>query len=432
MNKKKRASGRIKDIVIVLLLLSAVFWGWKSRLFGNSSAQMSDVFSMFENVLAVAEEQAEDETLITEAAKPLCIVVTNADGEHYGVKYDMDEIGVLYSKTVLIFSEALVSATAAERVTEAQWRQALMSGSVYFKYASPVKLSVLDGWYGSEITGGWSAFSVSRLCVVDEGETCSLYFIDEDTGDYYAAVSSVSSRIAELADSVGINSTFFAFELDSGYLSPGCYTLLKLDETGYPVLEAVNPMEEDDALESVLMNLGISEYQESSYTEGDGTRVFVDEDFTVSLKTDGTMIYTRTDSSEQTASMDESEAIEFARALVASTLGENCGSDTGIYFDCIETDDTGSYRVCFRYVVAGGLVQLGDDRYAADVTVRGGALAEMTLCFRNYTVTSELVQLLPETQTAAASGGAFLLCYLDDGSDIRLEPVWIIPETQEN
>ena len=212
---------------------------------------------------------------------------------------------------------------------------------------------------------------------------------------------------------------------------PTVLRFLKLDEAGYPVLEVANPLEEDETLESILMNLDISEHQQSSYTEGDGTRVFVDEDFTIRLNTNGTLIYTKTDIAAAASPMDESEAIERARARVASTVAQTCGSETGVYFELIEPIDNGGYRVLFSYVVAGGLVKFNDDQYAAAVTVLNGEVIDLTLFFRNYTVTNEKKQLLPEIQAAAASDGAFLLSYLDNGSDTRIEPVWIASDMQE-
>ncbi len=51
------------------------------------------------------------------------------------------------------------------------------------------------------------------------------------------------------------------------------------------------------------------------------------------------------------------------------------------------------------------------------MTVKDGAVAEMVLYFRNYTVTNETAQLLPEILAAAASGGTFRLCYPDNGGE---------------
>jgi hypothetical protein len=99
VSRHKPISTKIKDVVIVVLIVGAVFLGWKSKLFGNFSAKSNDVLDWFGSVGAGGEDTGQT-AQFTEASKPMCIVVTNAEGDHYGVKYDLDEIGVLYGKTV--------------------------------------------------------------------------------------------------------------------------------------------------------------------------------------------------------------------------------------------------------------------------------------------------------------------------------------------
>ncbi len=419
MSSHKRFNEILKDALIVLLLLSAVFLGWKSRLFGNSSARTGDVFTLLGGLTSTGEAEAGDAEL-TEASKPLCIVLTNAAG-HYGVKYDMDEINALYKKTVLIFSEALGTAAEAQKVSEDAWRAALKCEGVYYEYMTPVRLSVLDGWYGSEISGSWADFYVRRLCVIAGDGQNTLYFMDDDTGDFYASAADTSDRITGVTETTAVNNTFFACELDGKLQSPTDYTVLQVDVAEYPIVDAGNPLADGETLKSVLLNLGNSE--QNSYTEGDA-KVFPDEDFNIRVYSDGTLVYTRTGKFEKTAAdMDESGAVELARQQVAGTIGSYCGSDTAVYFNSVEEND-GVYNVTFSYVVAGGIVHLPADRYAAVVTVSNGIITNMELYFRTYTLTGETVQLLPEVQAAAASDGSFSLWYADDGSR-RVEPLWI-------
>ncbi len=427
MNSRNRFFEIIKDIIIVLLIISAVFLGWKSRLFGNSSAQLSDVVERFGSGMGDSNSAGQLNAQILEAAKPLNIVVTKAEKEHYGVKYDMDEIRTLYSKTALIFGEAFGYAQAAGEVSQAEWREALTSCGVYFEYMSPVKLSVIDGWYGAEISGDWKDISVRRLCVADAGDKNRLYFQDADSGSCYAADvadDAACERLAVLSESIGINSTFFAFEIDSAAKSADSCALLKLDVTGYPVVEADNPLADKEFLTDMLFNLGISDPQNTSYTDFKGTH-YVDEGVSIRMPDDSTLIYRLNETETDAAlSTDESEAIELARAFVADTIAERCGSDADVYFDSSEADGAGGYTVFFDYVVAGGVVHLSTDVHAASVKVSNGAVTEMELYFRSYTVTGETVQLLREIQAAVASKGAYFLCYPENGSG-RLEPVWL-------
>ncbi len=423
MNRPKSAVGKIKNTVIVLLVISAVFFGWKSRLFGNSTAKLSAVFDVLASINSEDENAAL--AMYTEASKPMCIVVTNAEGDHYGIKYNMSEIGALYDgKTVLAFSEAFSSAQEPEKVTVAEWETALTSSGIYYEYISPIKLSVLDGWYGTSLSGDWSSISVRRLCVATGEDDDRLYFIDEDTGEYYAADTEKNERITEMVESSSINSTRFAFELNDAFQPPECYTLVFLDDAGHPAVNVTNPLVDEELLNNVLLDLGLYEPDQSSYPIEDGT-YYVGEGFMIRLLADGTLYYHRTETeTDDTVVMDESDAVELAREQIAGTIAETCGVDADVYFDSIQQMQNGGYQIFFSYIISGGVVYLAADGYAAAVTVANGMVTEMELRFRSYSVSGE-TKLLPEEQAAAASNGAYRLSYLDNGSDTRLEPVWI-------
>lgn len=265
MKSHKKLTAIVEDVVIALLIVSAVFFGWKSRLFGNPTAKTSDLFDWL-GIRTLSADSADETPALTAAAIPLCIVVTNQDRDHYGVRYDMDEIEALYGKSVVIFGEALGSAGEAEEISESEWRTALLSCGVYYEYLSPVELSLLSEWYGGEITADWGDIPVRRLCVVAGDDGNRLYFMDDDSGGFYAADAAPSARITTLAEASGINSTFFAFEMDDTYESPDSYTVLNLDMISYPVVEAADPLQDDETLRSVLVSLGIID--QNSYTRG--------------------------------------------------------------------------------------------------------------------------------------------------------------------
>ncbi|NLA86176.1 MAG: hypothetical protein GX847_02610, partial [Clostridiales bacterium] len=121
----------------------------------------------------------------------------------------------------------------------------------------------------------------------------------------------------------------------------------------------------------------------------------------------------------------ESGAVELARRVVAESVGKYCGDAARVYFDTVRTEGPNSYLVTFTYIAAGGRVYLGRDRHAAAVTVTDGTVSKMSLCFRSFSIAGEENGLLPEIQAAAATGGAFMLCYTDGGDGV-FKPSWVI------
>lgn len=421
MNNQKSRKEKIKNIVIILLVLSTVILGWESRLFGNSSAD-AGFAELLNRIIQGPGDENDKKT--AGAVMPVCIAVTDSAGVHSAVRYDMAELGRLYDKTVPILSGALRASRTPSEAAPSVWQSALTAPGVYFEYLSPVKLSVLSRLIGSELSGSWGSIPVQRVCVSYQNGKTRLLFCDCNTGKFYAANTAAPDGIDSLTESIGISSAVFAFERGIQTLNnPNC--LLMPDVSTHPEVEVKNPLADEKTLADVLTALGVSAHLKSTYTEN-GTQVYVENAFTVRLLSDGTVIYRLTGDTENDGPvLNESAAIEKAWYAASASIGKYCGNDAYVYFDSVTRPEDNGYKVNFTYMVAGGLVRLGGDGYAASVTMKDGTITAMELRFRSYSVTDTQRELLPEIQTAAASSGAFMLAYDDNGSE-KLEPVWIV------
>lgn len=425
MNKHEKTSENWKNIAIVLLLLSAVFLGWQSRLFGNSSADLAVFADLMEEPVSASDNGTEN-TTGGNMARPLVIAVTGEDGTHYGLKYQMDELDQVFNKSFQIFTQALGTAQLPSEISVMEWQAALLSPGVCYEYVTPVRLSVLGGWYDTVITESWGALTARRLCVAAVDGENKLFFQDEETGGFYAAATAVTNEsISRLIEAYSGSNASFAFERlrTSDIVTP--YTLVFPEITAYPLVGVENPLGVRQAQINALQALGINEHQKPVNTS-DGSSVYIDSDVRVQLWPDGRIAYTRTALSEPSP-MDEQSAIELAFGAVADTIGQTAG-DAAVYFDTVTSPNTGAFVVTFKYVVAGGLVYIGQDGLAAAVTVKDGVVQEMDLRYKSYTVLNETVKLMREVQTAAATGGAFRLYYPDGGGDV-IEPAWIKTST---
>lgn len=409
------------NLVIVLLFICAVFLGWQSRLFGNAPAGAGSLTELLQEFSGGTAGSGQDDTpRAAEPAKPVAIALTGGAGGHYGVRYDMRELDQLYRNTALFFSQALGTAQPVAKTNEAAWRSALRSPGVYYEYASPVKLFILGRWLGTDVSGTLGNIAVRMLCVTETEDATRLFFRNEATGEYYAADTAVRGHIRDTADDYEPNGAVFAFEKVPDSKVPGM--LLLPDTAGYPQVEASNPLSDKTKRDRVLLSLGVSDLGHS-FKSGD-TEKFVGEDFNLDVSSNGVVSYRRTAEAEAPYNpQDEADTIYIAYQAVSAYLGNYCG-DATVYYDSSSALPGGGYRVLFRYFVAGGAVWLNRDGYAASVTVRGGGISAMTLCFRSYTVLNAVTSLLPEIQAAAAADRDYMLGYNDNGSGLLL-PEWV-------
>jgi len=114
--------------------------------------------------------------------------------------------------------------------------------------------------------------------------------------------------------------------------------------------------------------------------------------------------------------------IERARVVAANSIGMQSGV-ADVMFEFSERGES-THSVNFGYYIAGGRLFLIDDRHGASITFSHGIITEIEVNFRMFSFTGEYTRLLPERQALAASGGEFVLCFSDAGSEI-LQPSWV-------
>jgi hypothetical protein len=419
MNRTRKARERLKNILIIVLIITAVFLGWQSRLFGNNAADPGALLETLSR-LGVHNKLGSGEAIQSPgASKPIGIAVTDNSEKHFGVRYDMSVLNTVYNRAVLVMGDAFGSASSPRLVDESTWRSALLSQGIYFEYLAPVEISILDGWFGTQINGEWGGMQTRRLCVADTNGRVKLYFEQYGTGHFYAADTEVGAGSVAMTDAFGVNGAVFAFELGGETAARDKYALMITGEAAHPVILANNPLRDNAVLTQAISTLGITDQPSYPYS---GAVNYIDNDFMLTVDTDGTVLYRlRSGGSGTGQPLGKSQAVELARQTVADSIGKFCG-DAAVYFDTVSTI-SGGYQVTFRYVVAGGVVQLYQDGLAATVTIRNGVISEMELRFRSYTVSGVNKKLLPEIQVTAIAAGPFILSYPDNGGD-SLEPCW--------
>ena len=430
MNRRRKVIETGKTALIALLAASAVLLGWRTRLFNDFFSTVPFFGSVAELMRGGAGTAETGGASIREAALPVCIVITDDEGGHYGVRYDTETRNSVYDRTSSILTESLGSASEPLEISEDEWRAALSGPGLFFAYATPVKLSVLggwllDGWLSTRMTVFPEDVTLLHLCVAFGDDRSRFYFQDNESGLFYGADTASSTGKAQELEIYSANDALFAFETGVGAADNAPYIVL-MPAREHPEIRAGGAGSAVELFDIALATLGHGDEASTTVQDEDGVIRRVGTQFSIRADMQGHVSYRRTDNLPpvgERQQQDEGEAIEQARVIVADTIGETCGS-AEVFFESVEYSG-GFYSVYFGYYIAGGRVHLLDDVNAARVSIFSGVVTEIELNFMSFEFTGEYIVLLPEKQALAAAGGEFMLCYPDTGTQ-SLQPVWAL------
>lgn len=414
-DRKKRLLELGKDIVILLLIVSALFLGQQSGMFNRLRSGI---------IAPAGGTDGGVSTGVSAAAAPFSVaVVGESVGGRCGLTYGAARVGEVYERFSAALGEALGSSGEPEPVEESAWRAALSGPGVYFDYLYDQPLSLLAVWLGTEIDGGAASHTARRLCLALEEDGPALYYVRALYGEYYRcetalSASAMSARLQEYP----ANGALFAFELNAD-TGVDAYALLEPGLQSYARLTSVNPLRDAAAISALPGLFGFSSVR--SYSETDAT-VFVEGDATLRVSADGTVNYKcKTGGLALGAeNMSPQMAVEAARKLCVNGPGASCGA-ANLGLSALHYDpESDSYFICFEYSADGVPVRMTEGA-AAELTVSRGYLTDAVLRYRSYSAEAESIVPLPREQALAAadaaSGSALTLTYVDTMQSVVLQ-----------
>lgn len=431
-----------KSMLLVFLALSAFYLAARSQLAPEFPGQLSfgSVVSDLADWFKKGSGSGSAAARLTEAAIPVRIAVYNSTGRR-GVQYNAAEADDLFGQVGGLLAEALDTAEAPSKITEAEWRKALTATGCYFDFLGNVPLSALSAWLNGDKGNHRLAASARRILVAEtgEGETL-LYYINAGDGLFYACRTGeiLHGRLDKALSFSLSNGAAFAFEQGALYQNVAPYAMMLTQTPEVPVLTVSNPIEGEAGLQLLLKILGFNTHTTSVYPVESG-QVVKEGDDSLRITDSGTVAYYSNAQEEQATfpvpcegeTPTQAEAIEAARRLAVQALGSLCGEDARLYLIDIAEQDDGSFNISFGYSVDGAPVLFSDNKAAAQMVVDGKCIRSFTFRFRTYVATEETMALLPERQAVAAmeslkkSGGELLLGYVD-GGDTLLHPGWVV------
>ena len=407
----------LRRALIVLLLVSAgvllgetgYYSGIKSRLFPGGGEYTAPVSGA---VAAVVRP--------TDAVQPQAAMVCGAAGERYGAAYDGETVSAVFSRFSAVVGEALGSSGTPEAVTEAQFRAALDCCGVFLRFYCPQPLELLSGWLGAEAGSTVASSSAGLMLLCAEGDAVNLYYRTEDAG-YFRASTEVSpevlsGRTAEYAD----NGARFAFEIP-GLSDCEDFTVIPAGNRTSAVVKYSAPLYGSAETDELLAAMGMNSYLTSSYTEADGTQVYLYEDSILRVSPTGSVLFRRPADSESTAERTLSDGVNAAWQIAERCIGAGSGAGTLLFAGTSYDETQRSRTLLLDYAVGGIPVQLASG-HAAELVMQGDTVIQARLQLCRFSSGDETAALLPDLQAHAVAGAeraGAVLRYLAGGETMN-------------
>lgn len=440
LSKRRRAVELGKDVLILLLICSAVSLVGRSQIYTVAGdkvwfSSLSSFFAGQESEVSPSLDPGRPASL----PHPVRIAVCGQGGEsvsRYGIQYDTVQVEQVFGALSGFLSEGLASARDAHTVSALDWQQALKTPGLYFDFLGSVPMELMVRWASEggdvEILPG----SARRLVLTAEegAETATLYYMDDQQGLYYACNTSVvcegylNNTLLEYGD----NGARFAFEREEeSYRTLAPEVLLLPDAPAAQRYQVTQTLELSDETVRAELERTLG-FRGSDYSigdawvlrDGDGLRLSENGDV---FYEDGEALSTARYPVGQ-GSVSLSEAVEAGRNLFYKALEAWCGTtanEAQIYLKETLEQPEGGWEIRFGYTLGGADVSL-EDGEAASFTVREDRITSYEMHLRCYTATGEETLVLPETQAIAAlsaldleAGADLSLCYLDDGNSAQ-------------
>ena len=418
--RKERLGHLLRLLLIALLIVSAALLarasGYYDELFHRLPAAVSEESGNADGELSLSAAE------LAEAVRPRTVLVCR-EGKAVASAYSGEATEAEFHRFSAILGEALGSAGEPEEISEKEFRGGLESGSVFMDFSCGMPLELLAEWLGSEMSGKAGSTEVQFLYLGLSDGAVQLCYRDGDGRFCRCTTAAVSETLdARMGDFQGVSAEFAYGDRSLKHLDPYTVLLSALPEfsgvAGAAVRDGINT-------EELMQTFGMNSYVVSSYTEADGTRVYIENEKSLRVHPDGAVVF-RAGSADGERSIAEglTAAVSYAYAAAKRSIGQYAG-EADVLLSGIATDGTDQYTVTFDYCIGSVPLRMASGS-AAQFSIKDGILTDARLSLRYYLFTDTAEKMLPMRFAAAiadAAGTTPTLVYADGGDQISC--IWV-------
>lgn len=436
---------RIKSVLIVVLIFGMLYltysvWFFDSP-FGDTFGE--ELFGGVQEMRSSADAEGVDLELF--GVRPLGVMIRE-NGASRGAVYDSAKCDEIYSALRDSVAKVTGNARSPELATEDEWNKAILSDGVFFDYFGNIPVEAIKLWLGnayaaSDTSGRYFMFSAKE-------KNITLYVKNTADGTITKfRTNSDSKSLMQTASAISASPVKMAAEFtETDFLATEKEMLVPEGMRKFSVLSADNMYARyaSTAENACLEAFRLDDVTPSTYSEADGTAVYIADMITLKISPSGIASY-----SDPRGFADETLGISVKSQGHSATLAEKTesarllceriavalGGKGGIYLMNIAGNGEKT-ELFFGRHVGGVPVNMNGSIYFAKIDINGNYISAARLNLRGYEVSAENADVLSVRLAAAAVSGAnksgdMVLRYTDDGNGSVL-PSWFIRERKKD
>ena len=426
--KKHSRLDLLQNLAITLLTVSAVVLFAATQL--SSLSQSGELLDRLLSASPVPVSPAAESQAASLSA-PVRVAVSGTYGRYGSVTLSSDSEEFIPLSTSL--GEALGSARSFLSCESGDFTEALSHPSIFYDFGEALPLSILAELISlPAMPAAISSTAARQLVISASGETVQLLLWDGQSTYLCCGTAITAGDLESTISRYELGGAYFAFdyeETDEAFGQVFSRSLFLAPLPQLPVLSVSNSLTDKD---TVLTRLGFNPYTNSRYMESGGAEVVAEGDQSIRLLPEGIIRYQGTGRSELMIDAVEEtptlwESVSGAAKLLNDPLAGHTG-DAVLYLQRLQ--QAGSVTTLrFGYQVNGVPVRFADGTCAAEVVLNGASVSSLSLCFRQYTASTDPSLLLPLKQAIAIAarqaGRELFIAYTDNGGN-AVSAAWLL------
>lgn len=428
---------KIKTLLICVLLLGMLYLAYSVWFFDSpfEMAELGDLFGI--DVDIEMSETGAGADLEVYGIRPTALFMKNESNDR-GAAYESAASDEEYRRLRDLAAKIFASGKEIKISDKAAWTLAISGNGLFLDYGGNVPVEAINLWLGnsfneSGICGRYFMLSTAQKNVI-------IYSKNSETGEVFVQETSFgAASLDELISKTQLKEASLAVAREEeNFRAVSDETIIATARAKLPVISAYNLYSAFSAnvTEACLDVFRLRDVSPGTYSEADGTAVYIADMVTLKISPSGAVSYTDPrEHTDETLGIEVSfdgekptfaEKTESARALVAA-LASKLPSSGGIYM--INSAISGDMaEFTFERHIGGVPVQQQAGAYFARVSINGDVISAVRVNLRGYEVTAQSADVLPEQLVAAAISGSNMqgqmsLRYNDTGAETA-SPEW--------